>query len=186
MSKRMLILGWVTLLGFGFVGLSLVYFFQPTTLLELVIGQWPLGKQLLAGTLTGMLGAGVALIFINAPFFTNERQKYHSIINNFSWNELGIVFISICAGVGEELLFRAGLQPFLGLWITSVLFVAIHGYLNPLNWKISVYGIVMIGFIASLGYLYKTAGILAAIMAHTVFDAILLFQLIEKKSLKSA
>lgn len=59
-------------------------------------------------------------------------------------------------------------------------FVAIHGYLNPLNWKISVYGIIMIGFIAALGYLFKTAGIIAAITAHSVFDAILLFQLVEK------
>ncbi|AEL28782.1 CPBP family intramembrane glutamic endopeptidase [Cyclobacterium marinum] len=185
MSKRMLILGWVTLLGFGFLGLSMVYFFQTTTLLELLKGKWPLGQQLLAGTLTGVFGAVVAIILINATFFKNERQKYHKILNHWSWNDLGIVFISICAGVGEELLFRAGLQPFLGLWITSILFVAIHGYLNPLNWKISVYGIIMIGFIAALGYLFKTAGIIAAITAHSVFDAILLFQLVEKKSLNS-
>lgn len=186
MSRRMLILGWVTLLGFGFLGLVLVYFFQPTTLHELLIGQWPIGKQFLAGTLTGVIGAGVALILINASFFKDEKQKYHRLLNNWSWTELGIVFISICAGVGEELLFRAGLQPFMGLWITSVLFVVIHGYINPMNWKISVYGIVMIGFIAVLGYLYQTAGILTAIIAHTIFDAILLFQLIEKKALKSA
>lgn len=186
MSKRLLILGWVTLLGFGFIGLALVYFFQPITLLELLMGQWALGQQLLVGTLTGVIGAGVAIILINASFFKDEKQKYHRLLNNWSWTELGIVFISICAGVGEELLFRAGLQPFMGLWITSVLFVVIHGYINPMNWKISVYGIVMIGFIAVLGYLYQTAGILTAIIAHTIFDAILLFQLIEKKALKSA
>lgn len=182
----MLILGWGTLLGFGFIGLALVYFFQPTTLIELWLGQLPILQQVLAGVLTGLIGAGVALILINASFFKEEKQKYHGLLNNWTWTESGIVFISICAGVGEELLFRAGLQPIMGLWITSILFVVIHGYLNPMNWKISIYGIVMIGFIAALGYLYQTVGILAAIIAHTIFDAILLFQLIEKKTLKSA
>lgn len=179
----MLILGWVTLLGFGFIGLAMVYFFQTVTLKYLLIGHWPVVKQLITGSIVGSVGAFLALILINAPFFKQDRQKYHDLLNSLAWTREGIVFISVCAGVGEELLFRAGIQPLLGLWVTSILFVAIHGYINPLKWRISVYGISMVGFIAALGYLFETAGILSAMTAHAVFDAILLFNLIEKKSL---
>jgi hypothetical protein len=129
----------------------------------------------------GILGALLAISLINAPFFIKEKQKYHELINNWTWTNEGIIFISICAGVGEELLFRAGIQPFLGLWPTAFIFVLIHGYLNPWNWRISIYGSVMVLYIAVLGFLFEKAGILSAMVAHAAFDAILLFFMVRKK-----
>jgi len=177
----MSLLGWITLLGFGLTGLTLVYFFQQTTLAELFKGHWSILNQLFAGLLSGITGAFIALKIINAPFFRGEKQKYNELINTWPWTIKGIIFISICAGVGEELLFRAGIQPLLGLWVTAFLFVLIHGYLNPWNWRISVYGTLMILFIALLGYLFEKCGIFSAMVAHAVFDAILLYWIAIKK-----
>ncbi|WP_339922169.1 CPBP family intramembrane glutamic endopeptidase [uncultured Cyclobacterium sp.] len=182
MNKKVSILGWATLLGFGLAGLSLVYFFQQTSLVALFVGHWSIPNQLFAGLLSGITGAFISLKIINAPFFRKEKQKYNALINSWPWTIKGIIFISICAGVGEELLFRAGIQPFLGLWVTAFLFVFIHGYLNPWNWRISVYGTVMILFIALMGYLFEKAGILSAMVAHAVFDAILLYWIAVRKS----
>ena len=60
------------------------------------------------------------------------------------------LFISFCAGFGEEILFRTGMQHYLGILITSIFFVAIHGYLNPFNWRYSLYGLIVLPFILLL------------------------------------
>lgn len=176
----MLLLGLVTLFGFGLSGLALVYFFQKTSIPDLLSGHRPIPNQLIIGLLVGIFGAFLAQRLINAPFFKKEKRKYHELINYWTWTNKGIIFISICAGVGEELLFRAGIQPFLGLWLTAFFFVLIHGYLNPWNWRISIYGSVMVLFIALLGILFEKSGILSAMAAHAVFDAILLLSMVEK------
>jgi membrane protease YdiL (CAAX protease family) len=79
--------------------------------------------------------------------------------------------------VGEEILFRGAIQPFLGVAVTSVLFVAVHGYLNPKDWRLSVYGVFMTIGIAWLGYLAETQGLLSAIIGHTIIDVYLLIYL---------
>ncbi|MBD3629404.1 CPBP family intramembrane glutamic endopeptidase [Cyclobacterium sp.] len=175
MNRKMWLLGWITLLGFGLAGMVLVYFFQEQSMAELWTGHWYLPAQFLLGGLTGFIGAHLSKWLILQPFFETEKIRYRKLINHWSWSGKGIVFISICAGVGEEMFFRAGLQPLLGLWPTAVVFVLIHGYLNPFNWRISTYGLLMVGLIAFFGFLYEEAGIITAMTAHAVFDAVLLF-----------
>ncbi|MFM7387280.1 MAG: type II CAAX prenyl endopeptidase Rce1 family protein, partial [Bacteroidota bacterium] len=76
-------------------------------------------------------------------------------------------------GLGEELFFRAALQPYLGIWITSVLFVAIHGYLNPWNWRMSLYGLMILPFIFLLSFGYEHFGLWFAVAAHFAYNAVL-------------
>jgi membrane protease YdiL (CAAX protease family) len=108
------------------------------------------------------------------------RLRYERMFRNLRLNWSEIAFISLCAGVGEELLFRGVLQPLLGIVLTAVLFVAIHGYLNPRDWRISVYGVFMTGVICFLGWMTEVYGIWSAVMAHFVIDVILLADLLEK------
>jgi hypothetical protein len=75
------------------------------------------------------------------------------------------------------MLFRGALQPLLGIPITSILFVAIHGYLNPRDWRLSIYGLFMTAGIAWLGYLTDSRGLLSAIVGHTIIDVYLLIYL---------
>jgi membrane protease YdiL (CAAX protease family) len=116
-----------------------------------------------------VLGGLIAL-----PFQRTVYSKYARLIQSLRLSWIDIIFISLCAGFGEELLFRAAIQPLLGIWITAVLFVALHGYLNPKSWRLTVYGLYLVGAIASLGYLCSNLGVLSAAMAHAVIDIILL------------
>lgn len=87
-----------------------------------------------------------------------------------------IIFVSLCAGIGEEIFFRGIIQPYLGIVVTAIIFVAIHGYLNPKNLKITVYGVYMVFAIMLLGYLTDKFGLITAITAHTVIDVVLLIK----------
>ena len=104
------------------------------------------------------------------------REFFLQFLKPFQLRFSDILFISCCAGIGEELLFRASIQPFLGVWLTALVFVALHGYLSVHNWPLSIYGIYMVFVAAGLGYLFQETGILAAIFGHVAVDvALLLF-----------
>lgn len=180
MPRQLFMMGLGTLVLMGGFGLLLVVFFHDTSILSLLTSGLPLGLQLGAGLLIGLLSSGIALWLITRKFFFNQYAYYQKLIHTFTWNPFSIFFVSVCAGVGEELLFRAGIQPFLGIGWTSVLFVALHGYLNPTNWRISVYGIFMVGIIAGFGYLFEKWGIVTVMVAHTIFDWVLLTVLTKK------
>lgn len=167
------LIGVLTLLTFGAGSYFLIEYAQGKSFSALFSEGRPFFFQFVTGTAAGLLSAGLALIIITRKFFTHQKNFYFKMISQWKLSYGDMIFLSLCAGTAEELFFRAGLQPFLGIWWTALLFVFLHGYLNPKNWRISVYGIVMTGVIAGFGYLYETAGIIAAMAAHTVFDLVL-------------
>ncbi len=65
----------------------------------------------------------------------------------------------------------------LGIWVTSFLFVLLHGYLNPFNIPLTVYGFYMVLVIGVMGLMTEHFGILSAMIAHTLIDIILLREL---------
>ena len=79
-----------------------------------------------------------------------------------------VVVISVAAGVGEELLFRGALQAEVGLAVASVVFGLLHmGGRDTL-----VFGGWVMVMGAGLGWLaVATGGLLALIIAHSVYDA---------------
>ena len=85
-----------------------------------------------------------------------------------------IVVVSILAGVGEELLFRAALQPWIGIWSTSLLFGIAHSGTARLHEGISpgklAYLVFAIAAGVLLGLLYQSAGLLASMTAHAAYD----------------
>ncbi len=84
---------------------------------------------------------------------------------------LDVVVIAAAAGVGEEILFRAALQPALGLLTTSVVFGVVHVFGRD-SIPIGVWAAAA-GFL--LGWLAVTTGGLAApVVAHGVYDALAL------------
>jgi membrane protease YdiL (CAAX protease family) len=177
MSKSVFLLGLITLLGFGIGGILIIVYFQDISFLEILGGSENIFLQLGTGGLAGLLASGIALFVISRKFFTKEKAFYDGLIGRLGINRSGIVFLSLCAGIGEEIFFRAGIQPFLGIGWTSLLFVLLHGYLTPKNLRLSVYGVVMTGIIVGFGYLFELVGLIAAITAHTVFDLVLLFKM---------
>ena len=182
-------LGTFTLIGFGLIGLAVAVFLQHRGLadflrpgLALVDSQgWeravfsgkPVGEQLLRGTIYGLIVSLNALWIIYHDFFTESREYFSNLVRNLRIGVPEIIFLSLCAGIGEELLFRGALQHWGGIWITAIVFIGLHGYLDPRDRNIMIYGCYMTFAVAGFGYLYEQSGLIAAATAHTVVDTAL-------------
>ena len=163
-----------TLIGMPLIAIVIDRFSDTVNLQLAITGDGNYSMQLLWGAIAGLGIAVGAHLLIASPLLNEVNTSYARLLGRFRLTFSEILLISLCAGVGEEMLFRGAVQPFLGIPITSVLFVAIHGYLNPRDWRLSVYGIFMTAGIALLGYLCHTRGLLSAIVGHTLIDVYLL------------
>jgi membrane protease YdiL (CAAX protease family) len=100
------------------------------------------------------------------------------LVSRFDLDALNPLWISLSAGIGEELLFRGALQPIVGLWWTSSIFTLAHfrsGQFRSMNWQKLIYATSV--FIAGLflGYVFLEFGLIAAIVTHATVDVISLF-----------
>lgn len=177
MNVRVLLLSAATIFLFGIGGIYIIESWQLRDFQEVLWEGWPVGWQLITGIASGAVSAGIALMLITSKFFKNERRYYYEMISRLDLSIAGIFLISLSAGIGEEIFFRAGLQPMLGVWPTSIIFVLLHGYLNVTNKRILTYGILMVLIIAGFGYLYRYTGLFTVMSAHAVFDIILLLHI---------
>jgi membrane protease YdiL (CAAX protease family) len=176
-KKTIMLMALGTLVVFGGLGAGLVPFVRDIGIDVFIIGIEPLWLQLIAGILFGVITAKAGWQMIELPIMAKTKTFFTSLIKPIKLSYTQIIFISICAGVGEELLFRGAIQPLLGIWFTSILFVLIHGYLNPFNLPLTYYGIYMVLVIGVIGLMTEHLGILTAIVAHTFIDIILLQKL---------
>ncbi|MEZ4887345.1 MAG: CPBP family intramembrane glutamic endopeptidase [Chitinophagales bacterium] len=173
-QKTFKLLAILSLLVMSPIGLVLVVFLQGETLSHLFFSSnfsWT--TQVLIGTGYGIAGAAIATSLLKIPFFAPVKSFFGETFKGIQLSIFDILLISICVGIGEELLFRAGIQPFLGIWLTSIVFVMAHGiYLDPRKTPFFVVGLFMVLLSSGLGYLFEYVSITAAIVAHAVYDAI--------------
>jgi hypothetical protein len=179
MNKRLHIAGWATLIGFPLLGALVLFIFGKSLLAIVFSSDTNIILQLGLGGFVGtFLGLGAKWV-VTRPMLSDVAIRYSRLMQGLGLKTRQVYFLSFCAGFGEELLFRGAIQPLLGIWITAVLFVAIHGYLNPMNWRISIYGVYMTLAIAVLGYLTSWLGIFTACAAHMAIDVVLFNFLID-------
>jgi len=176
-KRTFLILALFTLIGFSLLGYWIIENFLPVSFEAVIAGEESLWMQLAAGAAFGLVSAFAGWKIIETPLLYQTRIFFSKLIKGFNLSFSEILFVSICAGIGEEILFRGAIQPMLGVWLTAIIFVGIHGYLNPFNWRLSIYGVFMTFAIAGVGYLKIHFGIAAAIAAHSVIDIFLLYKL---------
>jgi membrane protease YdiL (CAAX protease family) len=171
-SKTLLFgLGLFTIVGFSLLGWLLISVFQGRELGEVLTDRYrsyPL--QMRDGLLYGAVASMNILWLLYHAILEAPRNFFTQLIKRFRINLFDVFFLSICAGVGEEMLFRGAIQHWLGIWITAILFIALHGYLDPRDWRISLYGLLMVVIVAGLGYLFERSGLVAAMTAHAVID----------------
>ncbi len=179
------LLGLVTLLLFPIPGFYLLDFFQDTTWTEFLEVKNMDLVSIGFGLEFGFAYAFIAYLFMKAPFFDQLPNRVDRMMDQLPLTYADGIFLSICAGIGEELLFRAGIQPLLGPWITSVVFVALHGYLNPWNWKFSMYGLIVLPFIVVISFGFVRFGLWFSIAAHFAYDAVLFVMMIKEKKTSS-
>lgn len=163
----------LTLAGMGGIGLLLVVFAHKAALPEFIASGLPIKLQLLNGTSFGIATAILAIALIRTEWFKESKSFFQQFITDLNPSFPEMVFYSFCAGVGEELLFRGGIQPWLGIWFTAILFIALHGYLSISDATTTIYGLMMVLVSAGFGYLMVNVGIFSAITAHFWFDVMM-------------
>jgi membrane protease YdiL (CAAX protease family) len=134
-----------------------------------------------------LIGQGLALVAAGASWLLYRRsadsEASMRTVANYARLDLrghNPLWIALCAAVGEELLFRAALQPLLGVWIVSLLFLASHVPLFQLRRlkRLDRPALVQAAgvFVASvaLGYVFQYVGLLAAMLVHLWIDIVAL------------
>ena len=134
----MLIYGWITLLLFPIPGFLLQFFINDATFSDFLNIKSYSILHLFLGLELGVVYGFISYLFVKSPFFEKLPNRIDDLVKAMNLKVRHGLFLSFCAAVGEELLFRAGLQSFLGPFLCSIVFVALHGYLNPFNLRFSV------------------------------------------------
>lgn len=162
----------------------LFYFFHEQGLFAIFFEGEAWWLQILTGT-----GAGIAAALV--IIFFSTRQPMMGVLDDFTifrvisksnFTRTDRAQISFFAGTGEEILFRGAIQPLIGIWLTSIIFVAIHGYFKFKSAGHILFGVLLFGLSMLLGVLYEMSGIYAAIAAHAVYDLVLLWWVQERKN----
>jgi membrane protease YdiL (CAAX protease family) len=128
------------------------------------------------GTALGLVLIALAMaLFAGLPWVSEKLVRMQIETYGFLGSRLGfpaIVFISICAGVGEEALFRGGLQTILGdrlgtpaaIALSSAAFAAIHLERRVITAMLFLVGVVF-------GAIYSVTGSLLTVMiGHALYD----------------
>ncbi len=138
----------------------------------------PWWQQGLAGIALGLAAGGMsALTTLRKPDSEAVQRTAASYarLDLSGWNPF---WISLAAGISEELLFRAALQPLMGIWGASLLFLLVHlgaydfrRFDRAALWQAG--GVFGMSVLFGLGFDY--VGLPAVMIAHTIVDIIGLY-----------
>jgi hypothetical protein len=179
LTKRQLYtLGWITLLGFPLPAFLVLFLTDGLSFTDFI--QWREfdAGMIIIGLLTGIIYALFTLILLTFPVFKKIPLPFDKLFKRLNLNYIDAVFLSLCAGIGEELLFRAGIQHYLGIWPTAFLFVAVHGYFSFKTPLKSLYGLMVLPLSLILGYGYESFGLWFSIAVHFAYDLALFISLL--------
>lgn len=158
--------------------LFLIIVVQRAQLPDALLAGLPWPQQALLGILLGAAtGGGSFISALRKPDADTVRRTAESY-GRLDLGGLNPVWISMAAGVGEEMLFRAALQPLAGIWLSSLLFLALHSKaydFRKLDRTALLQAAGVFGMSVVLGLVYRYAGLLAAILFHTVTDILGLY-----------
>jgi hypothetical protein len=154
------------------LGTLILLYWQQTDLAAALFEGRSILIQLTAGIASGAIFgyAGSRLIQVKEYQKISEDLKIVRVIRRAGLRKSDVVVISATAGITEEWLFRAALQPVLGLTLASVLFVAVHGYFSFKSRHHIAFGGFMLLLSFALGLLFEFVGLISAMSAHVVYD----------------
>ncbi|MGB3470140.1 MAG: CPBP family intramembrane glutamic endopeptidase [Erythrobacter sp.] len=177
------ILGFISLQAAAFVGIGwgLWHLSGRPHSGFVTIGAWEIGYGVaLAAVLIGLAIALTRLFPAASEWLVRSQAgNYPFLKGGISFP--AIILISICAGLGEEALFRGGIQTLLGDYVSAplaiivaaALFAVIH-FAKPVVSAL----IFAIGCVFGAVYL-ATGSLLAVIVAHSVYDVYAIWSLQE-------
>ncbi len=181
-KNKLYILGLITLVLFPIPAYLYHYWVNSTSLHDFLELDTIKISSIVAGGVFGISYAIFALFMMKIPLYQKIPLKIDELVRSLNLTYADAIFLSLCAGIGEELLFRSGIQDLLGVWVTSLLFVAIHGYFSLRKPLMNLYGILVLPFILIIGYCYEWFGLWMVVSAHTFYDLTLFIALIKDKN----
>lgn len=148
-----------------------IFALRPETRTVFTAGFAP-ALQVLAGL---GIGAAIALnsfvgyrLSLRSPSSARTVAGYGRL-DLAGWNPL---WFALAAGIGEELLFRGALQPLLGLWAATALFVVAHArayrFRPDRTTLVQLATLLAAGLM--LGLVARHVGLYAAMVAHVAID----------------
>ena len=162
--------------GLGFVGILVAWLTGCSLAARLMISQWALLRGLLA--CVPMLAMLWVLMRSAWPPLLRLRRQVEEVVQELfgqsKWWELAM--ISLAAGLGEELLFRGALQPWVASWTTPVVALVVvsmlFGLAHALSTTYFLLATVIGGYFGLLTMVFDD--LVAPIVAHTVYDFVAL------------
>jgi membrane protease YdiL (CAAX protease family) len=164
----------LTCLVFCLIAAPIIYFSRPEPLALFARPAGPL-TQLLVGQVLALLAAGASWALFRLTSRSASSARTIKSYARLDLSGLNPLWISIAAAIGEEMLFRAALQPLLGVWIVSLIFVLTHVPVYQFRKldgaAIAQAATVFIGSVV-LGYVFQYVGLLAAMLVHMWIDIV--------------
>lgn len=159
------------------LGNLIIHFIQERTLAEIFFRGYHFLMQILIGLITGALIGLAGVAMIRLPSFRKILDEYAIIrqVKEMSLTPSQIVYISLIAGISEEILFRGAIQPVIGIWWTSLLFIGIHGYIRLHSATHLLYSLFTFILSMVLGLLFVYFGLISAMAAHFIYDVVVLY-----------
>jgi len=164
----------LTCLVFCLLAAAIIWFTQDAPLALLTRPAAPMWQL--------VIGQGLALLAAIASYalyrFGADAESTAKTIDTYSRLDLrGLnpLWMALAAAIGEEMLFRAALQPLLGVWITSLLFLATHMPVyrfRRLDKATLVQAAGIFGTSVALGFVFQYVGLIAAVLVHLWIDIV--------------
>ncbi|MFO7847466.1 CPBP family intramembrane glutamic endopeptidase [Rhodohalobacter sp.] len=175
-GKNMLGMSLLSFLFYVAVSLLLIYLFHEGDFREIFEHGYSITVQMAIGLSAGIAAALVVMFLSSRSPIADVLDDFtlFRVIANTKFSPFDRVQISLFAGAGEEILFRGAIQPILGIWATSIIFIAIHGYFKFKSAGHILFGLMLFGLSMMLGFLYEISGLISAMAAHGIYDLVML------------
>jgi len=164
----------LTCLVFCLIAAPIIYFSRPEPLTLFSRPAGPLTQLLVGQVLALIAGAGSWLLFKLTASSASSGRTIESYAR-LDLRGLNPLWISFAAAIGEEMLFRAALQPLLGVWVVSLLFLLTHvpAYrFRKLDGATIAQAAGVFGGSVVLGFVFEYVGLLAAMLVHAWIDIV--------------
>lgn len=184
-TGKLLILSIISANVYVFLSLLITRFWHEENFYSLFISDTSLWMQLGIGAGAGMLASLIIYLVIQFKPVSEVLSDFmiFEALSKANFTFFDRAQLSFFAGAGEEVLFRGAIQPLLGNTITSIIFIGIHGYIKFKSVGHILFGALMFGLSFMLGLLTAHVGIISAMVAHAVYDLIML-QAIQRENSK--
>jgi len=164
----------LTCLVFCAIAAPIVYFTQDAPLAVFSRPAAPMW-QLLIGQALALVAAIASYAVYRMTARSASTARTIETYARLDLRGLNPLWMALAAAVGEEMLFRAALQPLLGVWITSVLFLATHVPVyrfRQLDKATLAQAAGVFGISVALGFICQYVGLIAAMLVHLWIDIV--------------